>query len=739
MTGGSAVESSKRSQHIAQAAWLFEDTLRERNVTVYPSQPEARLAHFKVVAAELQYHRALIGMVLLSIFETPAWCGQQEHGTGGCAAAEGLDILMSGVWYIPPTWGLVIEVFLLCVVGRKLLLERHLQITYFNTLQPKQEYFSLSWIRFGLAMVLLELADCVVYVAFRPPWRLAFIPRAGFLCMLPAVVKLVRCVFRCLGEFLSVAVFLVSFIVFFAWIAVTIFKDMQKGTAGFDTFTQSLNSMFVAGVSDDFLVVFIKSYTTYRWVGILWLTFLAIAHVLLLSLVLDTLVAAYMTYSEHNTEHTAEQKVRGILRSFKSLAAATGDGSEQEVGRQTFLDFVEEFGRSPLVEALSADKANIMFNAIDTDDSGFIDPTEFCDICGIVQYRFWTTQPHSFIERSFPEIWNHETFVRFRAFVLEDESGSGDFDKLMTMVLLVNFLLVICETSYDLNGIPEPQVFDWLELIFSFVYLGEMAVKLSVISFSEYWSQASNQFDFWTTWLLLFTSIVEQIFAGHLSTYANMLRLLRLLRVVKNLKKIDSVQFMVDIVLKLLLASTDMMAFLGVVVFFFTMLSVQAFGGILHAGAPGLEGSEYLENHMLVLNCNDVPLAFGMWVVMLLCEYNPNFPDAISRVSTLPGSWLIFPIFYVIGVSIVFELVKAFTIEVFMGLKTEQTERKQGKRRKKDLLETMDTFVQAFKESGMELHYRVVGDLSQHRQIREALEHLEKEEEEQALRASHQS
>lgn len=44
------------------------------------------------------------------------------------------------------------------------------------------------------------------------------------------------------------------------------------------------------------------------------------------------------------------------------------------------------------------------------------------------------------------------------------------------------------------------------------------------------------------------------------------------------------------------------------------------------------------------------------------------FPDAVSRASGVTGSWLVFLAFYVGGVSIVFELLKAFTIEAFVEI-----------------------------------------------------------------------
>lgn len=82
-----------------------------------------------------------------------------------------------------------------------------------------------------------------------------------------------------------------------------------------------------------------------------------------------------------------------------------------------------------------------------------------------------------------------------------------------------------------------------------------------------------------------------------------------------------------------------------------------------------LEGTEYKENNWLVLNFNDSLSAFGAWVVMLLCEYVPKYAEAVFTVLDPPynRTWLIFLVFYFCGVCIVFELVKAFTIEVFLG------------------------------------------------------------------------
>uniref|UniRef100_A0A7S2I652 EF-hand domain-containing protein n=1 Tax=Zooxanthella nutricula TaxID=1333877 RepID=A0A7S2I652_9DINO len=704
-------------------------------------------------------------MLVLSVFETPAWCGQQSHSLFGDAGARcsespgGDDILLSGVPYIPLGWGLIIELVILYFISKKFRLERAVQLEYFETMTPKQEYYNLKGINFGLACVAFEVLDMVFFVAFRPRFRLAFLARTGYLFLLPAVLNLSQLVYSCLWEFFSIASFLIGTILLFAWIAVMIFQDMSLGAKGFHSFSSALYSMFVAGVSAEFLTTFLESYTTHRWVGLLWLVFLVIVHVLLLSLVLDTLTAAYMTYSEKYAEEEAEHKVKGILKAFRVIAEVTdspNSSDNPEVTKKGFIAFIKEYSLSPKVVPMSEDKASIMFMAIDKDGSGLIDYEEFCGICRVIQYKVWCTRKDSFLATWCPALWDSGRFRRFRRFVVgeggqhsqraglsisdmvhssedhltsedqasgpEQSAGIPGLERWMNVVLIVNLSLVVLETAYDLSKVPEPPMFEFLELVFSLVYLGEVMCKLSVVSFGEYWAFTSNQFDFFSTWLLLSTSVIERLFSGNLSTYANMLRLLRLLRVVKNLKNVDSVQFMVKTISKLLLTAKDMVILLGVVVFFFTLLSVQLVGGELYVGNKKLEGSEYLEEHMAVLNCNDVPCAFGLWVVMLLSEYVPNFPDAVSRVSHVPGTWIIFPIFYVCGVSIVFELVKAFTIEVFITLFRERA-RKEVKH--EDAFERcLHVFRQALDKRGENLHYRESGNESQQLAIQEALERL---------------
>merc|ERR1719238_2603139 len=92
---------------------------------------------------------------------------------------------------------------------------------------------------------------------------------------------------------------------------------------------------------------------------------------------------------------------------------------------------------------------------------------------------------------------------------------------------------------------------------------------------------------------------------GGLKRYMNILRLLRLVRMFKGLKRLKTVQFMMNTTAELVIQAQDILTFLGVVVYFFTTMSVQLWGGKLYFGNPALQESEYKENKFWVLNFND--------------------------------------------------------------------------------------------------------------------------------------
>mmetsp|Transcript_44385 Transcript_44385/g.105122 ORF Transcript_44385/g.105122 Transcript_44385/m.105122 type:complete len:766 (-) Transcript_44385:51-2348(-) len=719
---------------LERAAWQLEDALTERiDVHRYlETGPEAPGIRLKVLRAQVWYSRALLGLVLLTILETPPWCNNTTDWFRMLPPHErcptdGKTLHLSGIPYIAPGWGVLIELGLLALIFNKLRLELKLQVECFDKLpNGPLVYFEKRWVYFGFVMLGLQLLDVFIFILIHPPIRLNFVFRTGFLYLLPAVQKLTKCVLRVLPDFMSVAVFFWGTILFFAWIAVTIFDDLEGSNEGFKSFSQSFNSMFVAGVSEDFVAVFRQSYTNYRSTGFLWLIFLMLCHVLLLSLVLDTLCAAYKQTTREETEKGNFRKVQGMSQAFRTLASNT-KGDKDYITQEGWYKFVDVLQYSPNVPRIPPKNASILFKFVDQSGDHMVELDEFCTIVdALLKCHSWTTRKYSLVKTAYPSMWNQSWYRRFRRF-LEDEDGyftGGQFDDVMTNVLLVNFVLVVLESMYDLNQWEEPAWMDWSEFTFSFIYLGEVCCKLAVMSFGTYWSANANKFDLFTTLLLLSTSILEKVAGSSLSTYANMLRLLRLLRVVKQLKKQKQVQFMIMIVYNLVSQAKDILTLLLVVTFFFTALSIQVYGGLMYEENPLLEGTEYVEKHMTVLNFNDFVMAFGAWFVLLLVEYNPIFPDAAAKVGPSPVLWLIFPAFYMTGVMIVFELVKAFTIEVFMELYQESQEKNENA-----ITKLGEMFQEEYskEDEPMIFHYNVKGVPLSEEEVQKVLKELQPE------------
>jgi len=295
-------------------------------------------------------------------------------------------------------------------------------------------------------------------------------------------------------------------------------------------------------------------------------------------------------------------------------------------------------------------------------------------VCILLQSKIWVTDKNSPLKARAPHLWSSPHFARLRAAVWEPREAPA-LDDLMNWVLLLNLLVVVAQFANGQSGSPL-----WMQVcdtLFTIIYVGEVAVKLAVKSFGEYWSAPANRFDFFTTWLLSGAAVLKHVpgAAQNLSHYANMLRLLRLLRVVKKLKQYPSFQFMVSTTVRMVQAAGDILSLLGVVLFFFLTFSVNVFGGVLYEGNPKLEGSAYAESNYGVFNFNDSVMAFGTWFMLLLCEYSSELADGLALGAPHGEvSWLVFPAFYLVGVAIIFEVLKAFTIESFLALKEEADE-----------------------------------------------------------------
>lgn len=690
------LNKKNRKATVVKAAWQLENAIVGKFLQKYPEDIQAaRLLHYDCMRFNKWYYRALIALVLLTLFEVPAWCHQTQNkdvwtwypGYELCIVpVEGGDPFLSGLWYLPPGYALIVEIGIEIIVLKKFLLDYELEMSHFVPAGVK--FQNTSIIFWGWFLAVASIVDTAIFTMFRVPIRLTFLFRTGLLFILPSVQSLFSSIFnlKMFTEFMSISVFLWGTMLFFAWISVTTFGSWHEVSykeegepvyinKDLDTLHGAFYSMFVAAVTGEYVDVFLPTLTACRTSGLLWFAFLILAKVLFESLTLDTLVSAYIRGAKASKAEASEIRAEGTLAAFETLASVEEVEQGEVISKELFLEFVNVFSRSPAMQFVPKDCADALYS-----EMGSVSKQNFCKICLLLDGSMTVvpTEPEQGLS-SFGKMLKH--------YVTRPED-EPTFDKLMNSVLLVNLALVLLESTYTLNSLNPPAWTGYVELVFSFLYLGEVAVKVQVRSWDVYWLSLPNRFDFFTTFLL-FSSLLpylpNSVMPFDLRHYANILRLLRLLRVIKQLKSLRSVQFLASCITKMVWAAGNIFLLLGCVVFFFTTLGVNLFGGVLYKGNPGLEHTEYKEKHWYVFNFNDTPMAFALFFTQLLCEYVPVNAEALQMTARWGDvAWLIFPIFYFLGVAIMFEILVAFTVEAYIEIREENEKEEEEEQEREE-------------------------------------------------------
>jgi two pore calcium channel protein len=327
---------------------------------------------------------------------------------------------------------------------------------------------------------------------------------------------------------------------------------------------EAINTMFVGGVTGDFIDCYLPSFVSYRPSGALWMVYLLLTQVLFKNLVMDTLITAYLNGYEKESTRNKKLTVKAMNFAFDLLST---DG--ETISRHVYTELVKTLALSPRWAPVPPRAAGLIY-----DQFGEITRENWVDVINIFQNELWLTQREGKVIDCLNRAPELQHMLKDNVWsVIEDEPPR--FDKIMNKVLMVNLVLVFVESVYDYHDWEEPAWMDMIDIVFSFAYLGEVCVKLTVKSFGEYWSDGGNRFDFFTTFLLLFTSLIQylptEVLNIHikLSHYANILRLLRLIRILKQLKSFKQVKFMLNTITRIVSEANEVLALMGTFFFFF--------------------------------------------------------------------------------------------------------------------------------------------------------------------------
>lgn len=139
------------------------------------------------------------------------------------------------------------------------------------------------------------------------------------------------------------------------------------------------------------------------------------------------------------------------------------------------------------------------------------------------------------------------------------------------------------------------------------VYVVELAVRLSVVSFREYIDSNSNKFDLFATITLFIVGVVWAYPYIHIDDetlrYFTILRLLRLLRLFAQLERFE---FICQCIWRMINASKEAIGLLFGTMFTYSAIGMLLFGGLIYDGNADLDDTDYRDSNFEVLNFNDM-------------------------------------------------------------------------------------------------------------------------------------
>ena len=149
-----------------------------------------------------------------------------------------------------------------------------------------------------------------------------------------------------------------------------------------------------------------------------------------------------------------------------------------------------------------------------------------------------------------------------------------------TTALVVVNLVLMCMPYYGMSDAYADRLEAAAALI-TWIFIGEMALKLTALGWYEYWSDGWNRLDGIIVSLSIVEIVLTALFAGAgmKLAFLRILRMLRVARMLRLMKSWKGLYTIVSTILKALPQLTNVMVLLVLITTIFALLGMQIFGG----------------------------------------------------------------------------------------------------------------------------------------------------------------
>lgn len=605
-------------------------------------------------------------LIVLNFIERPLWCGKyREHS---CTDRD--FYFLGQLPYLTGVESLTIEVITL------LLLLAH--ILFPISYEGSHLYWKKLLNKLQVILLIVLAVDIVIYglylspLAFNSlPFRLApYIRVFFFILYIRELRGSVIVLAGMLPTYINVWALTLVFLLFSSWIAYVMFEDTKQGAEVFTSFGTTLYQMFILFTTSNNPDVWIPAYKASRWYSMFFVLYILLGVYFVTNLILAVVYDSFKSELAKQVSEMDKMRKNILLKAFRLMDRY----NLEYLKKDQCLRLFEELNKYRSLPKISKEDFELIFDELDDSGDFKINVEEFDDLCHAIATKFAKEDCASCFD-SIPSIYNSPCSKKLKTFI-----RSETFANIVVVILVINLIAVIIETTLDIADSSAQQFWQVVEFVFGWIYVLEMGLKIYAYGFMNYWRDGQNRFDFVITCVIVvgetatLVSPEGQSFLsnGEWIRYLILARVLRLVRLSMRVKRYRA------FVATFLTLIPSLMPYLGTVfcvMCIYSSLGVQIFGGIVNVGNASLEGTDLAENDYLLFNFNDYPNAmvttFNLVVMGNWQAWMQTYWDLTKSSWTL----VYFVSFYLITVMLILNLIIAFVLEAFFSeLELEESE-----------------------------------------------------------------
>ncbi|CAI9280049.1 unnamed protein product [Lactuca saligna] len=630
-----------------------------------PNSESAKL-YYIFIRFNIIWKLNCFALITLNFFEKPLWCssvskiscgnrdyyylGELPYLTNAGSLAYKVILILKSLTYFLIAILVVHTLFPVLYKGGQLYWRSHVN---------KLKAIALLILAADLIVDILNLSPVAIYsfpLRIAPFFRVVF-----FILSIRDLQDSLIILAGMLGTYLNVMVLSLLFLLISSWLAQVIFEDTQQGTTIFVSYRATLYQMFLLFSTSNNPDVWIPAYKSSRWSSLFFVLFVLLGAYFFTNLILAVVYNGFKSELAKQVGKKDRMKTRILGRSFNLI-------DENAVGtldKDQCFQLFEELNKYRTLAKISKQDFELIFDALDDSHDSKIDASEFNDLCSAIDIKFQEEDVEPWL-RKFP-FYDSPFSKTLKSFVI-----SPIFERVIVFLLLLNLASIIIERMLDTKNNSGQKLMQKVELVFGWIYVIEMALKVYAYGFENYWRDNQNRFDFIVTWFIVIGETITFISPKELEFTSNgewirYLLIARMIRLIRLITRVHSFHAFGSVFLTVI---PSLMPYLGTifcVMCIYCSMGIQIFGGKVNAGNPDLPSTDLADNDYLLFNFNDYPN--GMVTLFNLLVMG-NWQVWMQDYGTLTGSgwtYVYFISFYLITVLLILNLIVAFVLEAFFA------------------------------------------------------------------------